>query len=70
MPTTQPLALRRNAGAPTQPGPSGPSPAPAPSRTAGRAAAGDVYGFLSAFSSGVQRGLDEARGVDGSPGPA
>jgi hypothetical protein len=25
-------------------------------------AARDVYGFLSSFSSGVQRGLDESRG--------
>jgi hypothetical protein len=30
----------------------------------GEAPASDVYGFLSSFTSGVQRGLDEARRAD------
>jgi signal transduction histidine kinase len=63
MPSTQPLSLRRGdrgraeqapapgAAAPPQPGGNGPN---------------DVYGFLSNFTAGVQRGLDEARrGADG-----
>jgi hypothetical protein len=63
LPTTQPTALRRAATAP----PTGPTgPGPNRSRPAGRAAAGDVYGFLSAFNSGVQQGLDEARRADGT----
>ncbi len=50
LPAAQPVSLRRGDGAAEAAGP----PADAAAR--------DVYGFLSSFSSGVRRGLDEARG--------
>ena len=46
MPTTQPLSLRRREQAEESPG---------------NDPAKDVYSFLSSFTAGVQRGLDEAR---------
>jgi hypothetical protein len=67
MPNTSPLSLRRTTGEhpvtrPTAPTPPTPKPAgsgsgePEPTR-----AADDVYGFLTSFTAGVQRGLDETR---------
>jgi signal transduction histidine kinase len=63
LPTSQPLSLRRGTG---QPPTDRPSPAPGgagatPGGAGGDGPAQDVYGFLSNFSSGVQRGLDETR---------
>jgi hypothetical protein len=49
MPDTDPLAVRRRDRA----GTAGPTPASQHSPD-------DVYGFLTSFTSGVQRGLDEA----------
>ena len=62
MPTTEPLLMRRPAAedAPAA------SPPPATGRVAPertpeqRRAADDVYSFLTSFSAGVQRGLDES----------
>jgi hypothetical protein len=70
MPVAQPLSLRRSDAAESAPPPA-PAAAPAPPPAQGGVqpppgsddgAARDVYGFLSSFSSGVQRGLDESRG--------
>jgi hypothetical protein len=68
MPTTQPLSLRRGDRARAEPPPapaSGPAGSPPPGGAGGNAPGGaapnDVYGFLSNFTAGVQRGLDEAR---------
>ena len=54
MPTSRtPVNLSRNTGDTHAP------PAPSP---------GDVYGFLTNFTAGVQRGLDDARGDEpGTP---
>jgi hypothetical protein len=65
MPAAQPLSLRRSDAAASAPNPPpAPQPAPPPAAAPGGddGAARDVYGFLSSFSSGVQRGLDESRG--------
>ena len=70
MPTTSPLSLRRATGEhPVAPG--GP-PAqsaepiePAEPRRQTRSA-DDVYSFLTSFTAGVQRGLDDARPPDPS----
>lgn len=72
LPSTQPRAIRR----PT------PEPAPGAARGSGRAdaqaqarddarveaAAGDVYDFLSRFTAGVRRGLDDSA-TDAPPRP-
>jgi hypothetical protein len=69
MPTTQPLSLRRGDRARAEQPPA-PSPGPAPSGPPaappqpGGNGPSDVYGFLSNFTAGVQRGLDEARRAD------
>jgi HAMP domain-containing protein len=55
MPDTDPLAVRRLQRA------SEPAPAQNPSSP------DDVYGFLTNFTSGVQRGLDDSHGRDDSP---
>jgi hypothetical protein len=65
LPTTNPLAVRRAAG-PAAAAPGGgfaPPAAPAmPPRTPPEARSADaVYSFLTNFSAGVQRGLDETR---------
>lgn len=66
LPNTQPLSMRRGSGdtgnrprqpqpqPPRQPGGDGPD-------ASGDSASNDVYGFLSAFTAGVQKGLDDAR---------
>jgi hypothetical protein len=66
MPTTTPLPLRHTAE----------QRVPAPSAEAARAAtpqpsraALEVYGFLSSFSAGVQRGLEASRQASGGPMP-
>jgi hypothetical protein len=41
-----------------------PAPPPAARKTGPEGAAKDVYSFLSNFTAGVQRGLDEARHGD------
>jgi HAMP domain-containing protein len=77
LPTTSPLQLRRSDGTPHADGgrpsaPSPPAPRPpappswAPAETAPPAdrhseRADNVYGFLSSFTAGVQRGLDQAQ---------
>jgi len=70
MPNTSPLSLRRTTGEHPVTRPAAPTPpaAPAPPASAGPAerpdptrAADDVYGFLTSFTAGVQRGLDETR---------
>jgi hypothetical protein len=68
MPTTQPLSLRRGDRARAEqppapsPGPAGSGPAASsPAAPPGGNGPSDVYGFLSNFTAGVQRGLDEAR---------
>jgi hypothetical protein len=66
MPTTEPRAMRRNHGNPQRPRPRdepghrSTPPTSQPSDTNGdHKAADDVYSFLSSFTAGVQRGLDE-----------
>ncbi|MGH9289812.1 MAG: hypothetical protein ACRD0V_16220 [Acidimicrobiales bacterium] len=63
------LVRRGRVGAP---GP--PARGPAPRRTMPAAADGrrspdDVYSFLTSFTAGVQRGLDETKSPPGPPGP-
>ncbi len=69
LPTTQPVRMRRGPE-PSVPAPAsglGPAPAMPPARTPDqRRQADDVYSFLSNFTAGVRRGLDET-GSD--PGP-
>jgi len=61
LPTAQPLRMiRRGEPAPTD---SGSRPGDAPSYSPD-----DVYGFLSSFTTGVRRGLDEAGGREHGPG--
>jgi hypothetical protein len=72
MPTTEPLTLRRGGGrqgpASRETASSRPAPRPpraeVPEPNGDHRAADEVYGFLSSFSAGVQRGLDEARRRD------
>jgi hypothetical protein len=60
MPTTSPLSLRRTTGehpvAPGGPAPQPAEPAEPPRQTR---SADDVYSFLTSFTAGVQRGLDD-----------
>ena len=64
MPDTSPPSLRRTTGEHPATGPTpnadrpGAPPADSPEPTH---RADDVYGFLSSFTAGVQRGLDETR---------
>jgi hypothetical protein len=84
MPTTSPLQLRRSDGTPHADGSPAPDPGPpvlrppaspswAPAEAAPPAGqrserADNVYGFLSSFSAGVQRGLDQAQRERHDPG--
>jgi hypothetical protein len=68
MPTTAPLHVPRTPSAgpadrpPARPAvPQGLVGSPAAAPTAGTVRAAEVYGFLSTFTAGVQRGLDAAR---------
>jgi hypothetical protein len=65
MPTASPLAIRRSAQQPhpgTGPPTQGPAAAAPPPRTPEQKQSADaVYSFLSSFTAGVQRGLDDAR---------
>ena len=63
LPTTEPVRMRRpdRAQAPASSGAATPAPRTAPARTPEqRRQADDVYNFLSNFTAGVRRGLDEA----------
>jgi hypothetical protein len=66
LPNTTPMSLRRLTGEHPEASPGGPPPRPrAPEQ---KRSADDVYGFLTSFTAGVQRGLDDARsGQDGDP---
>jgi hypothetical protein len=55
MPTTNPVAVRRPSSGPATAAPP-PGRTPPPTRSADA-----VYSFLTNFSAGVQRGLDETR---------
>jgi hypothetical protein len=71
LPNTNPVSLRRADGppptgsvpAPAAPGPAAPPPPPphTPRAPQQRQSADAVYSFLTNFTAGVQRGLDEAR---------
>ena len=67
MPTTNPLSLRHTTGehpvAPAGPAAQSRDPAQPPRRTR---SADDVYSFLTSFTAGVQRGLDDTRPPDRS----
>ncbi len=68
LPNADPLAVRRGPGAPGAT-PRRVEPEPPPPATTARApeptrSADAVYSFLSSFTAGVQRGLDEARPDD------
>ncbi len=67
MPTTNPLSLRHTTGEhPVAPaGPAAQSRDPAQPRRQTRSA-DDVYSFLTSFTAGVQRGLDDTRPPDRS----
>lgn len=70
MPATDPVSLRRNTGRTpaVQPGPPPAAEQPKATDTNGdHKAADEVYGFLSSFTAGVQKGLDEAHD-DPEPG--
>jgi hypothetical protein len=56
LPPTAPMAVHRTGGAP--PPPTAPPPVP-------ETAAEQVYSYLTSFSAGVQRGLDESRRARG-----
>jgi hypothetical protein len=59
MPAPNPLSLRRATGEhPLAPGAPPTEPAEPPRRTR---SADDVYSFLTSFTAGVQRGLDDAQ---------
>ncbi|MGH9216280.1 MAG: hypothetical protein ACRDZS_08490, partial [Acidimicrobiales bacterium] len=71
MPDTSPLSVRRTTGehpvAPHPPASPGMTPGPTtpptePDQLERSRAADDVYSFLTSFTAGVQRGLDDARG--------
>jgi hypothetical protein len=77
MPTTDPMMVRRVAAGgdgrpapgPQVPGPQVPGPVPRrppPAEPDGRRSPDDVYSFLTSFTAGVQRGLDETQS---RPGP-
>ena len=68
MPPTDPTLLRRaQAGGDGQPA-AGPAPRrPSPTASDGRRSPDDVYSFLTSFTAGVQRGLDETTPRPGSP---
>jgi hypothetical protein len=58
------MSLRRLTGEHPVASPGGPPPRP--SGPEQKRSADDVYGFLTSFTAGVQRGLDDARaGQDG-----
>jgi hypothetical protein len=67
MPTTNPMSLRRTTGehpvAPGGPQAQPPDRAQPPRQTR---SADDVYSFLTSFTAGVQRGLDDSRPPDRS----
>ena len=67
MPPTDPMLLRRaQAGGDGQPA-AGPAPRrPSPTASDGRRSPDDVYSFLTSFTAGVQRGLDDSRPPDRS----
>ena len=79
MPTTDPMMVVRGVGAggngpqapgPQAPGPQAPGPAtrrPPPAEPDGRRSPDDVYSFLTSFTAGVQRGLDETQPRPGPP---
>ncbi len=65
LPNANPVSLRRADGPPSAgpaPAPAGPGmAAPAPRTPQQKQSADAVYSFLTSFTAGVQRGLDEAR---------
>jgi hypothetical protein len=68
MPTTDPTLVRRaeaGGGGPQAPGPS--TRRPPPAEPDGRRSPDDVYSFLTSFTAGVQRGLDETNPRPGPP---
>jgi signal transduction histidine kinase len=78
MPTTDPMMVRRagaggdgpQAPGPQVPGPQVPGPVtrrPPPAEPDGRRSPDDVYSFLTSFTAGVQRGLDETQPRPGPP---
>jgi signal transduction histidine kinase len=68
MPTTDPTLVRRARLADDGPQPARSAPPPqSPPATDGRRSPDDVYSFLTSFTAGVQRGLDEAKPRPGPP---
>jgi hypothetical protein len=73
LPTAEPVRLRRGGGSPAAPpARTGGRPSSQPSRPPRRddrpRSADDVYSFLSSFSAGVRRGLDESSSRPPQPG--
>lgn len=65
LPSTDPLAVRRAPIAPEAAPPQPAQPAGPQNRTSEQERSADaVYSFLTSFSAGVQRGLDESRTND------
>ncbi|HEY3000344.1 MAG TPA: hypothetical protein VGJ43_17305 [Acidimicrobiales bacterium] len=63
MPVTSPVSVHRAGPGAADRAPAGTGGATAPPRTAQQKQSADaVYSFLTNFSAGVQRGLDETRG--------
>jgi hypothetical protein len=67
MPTTDPTLVRRARLADDGPQPARSAPPQSPPVTDGRRSPDDVYSFLTSFTAGVQRGLDEAKPRPGPP---
>jgi signal transduction histidine kinase len=68
MPTSDPRLVRRARVGPDGPRAAGPAPPPPfPAAADGRRSPDDVYSFLTSFTAGVQRGLDESKPRPGAP---
>jgi hypothetical protein len=62
LPSTDPMSVRRAWDGGDGPPAAGRPPAqPAPAAPDGRRSPDDVYSFLTSFTAGVQRGLDETQ---------
>jgi hypothetical protein len=69
MPTADPMFVRRAQFADDGPQPARSAPRPqSPPAADGRRSPDDVYSFLTSFTAGVQRGLDETKPRPGPPG--
>jgi hypothetical protein len=67
MPSADPMLVRRaRLGGDGHQGAGSSPPPPSPAASDGRRSPDDVYSFLTSFTAGVQRGLDETKPHAGS----